>query len=490
MYTIKARAAGRRRNADRLLRLLRSRGDRLSGPVEGHRRRDAATSGTTSSRTGTRRSRRRTRARRAAATTPSSATTRTGMRRACARITSATSRSICRSAKRCEWKTTAYGHKNAGRACGARRMSPTPGGAPLSVRSTEYYLKRIGVVTVADAGSGGAHEVKGGVWYETNDFTQARRFYGEPSITGPTRDFAELQSNAFRTDWEYDFDTESVVFHLQDTWSITDKLRLNFGFRSVHAENNAKTVAAGPAREERHDRSRRAVPAAGRLQLVDLRRHGVVRIRRTQRSRVREQRHVGPVQHDGGRLRSDPRRAGAGDADNFETGLRFRGAAFEALVAVYHVDFKDRLRRHQHRPGHPRQSVGARERRQRDDQRCRSCAHLAAAARRSRGSRRWPGTIRSTTTTTRRSTRRTRVVQVKGKQVTDTPEILLKSELTYDNGAFFASANVNYTDERFYTYLNQGSVDAYTLVNLRRRLSLPRLRRRSRSCRSSWTRPT
>jgi iron complex outermembrane receptor protein len=48
----------------------------------------------------------------------------------------------------------------------------------------------------------------------------------------------------------------------------------------------------------------------------------------------------------------------------------------------------------------------------------------------------------------------------KGKQVTDTPEILLKSELTYDNGAFFASANVNYTDERFYTYLNQGSVNA------------------------------
>ena len=66
---------------------------------------------------------------------------------------------------------------------------------------------------------------------------------------------------------------------------------------------------------------------------------------------------------------------------------------------------------------------------------------------------------------------------VKGKQVTDTPEILLKSELTYDNGAFFASANVNYTDERFYTYLNEGSVDAYTLREPRRRLSLPRLRR-------------
>ena len=82
-----------------------------------------------------------------------------------------------------------------------------------------------------------------------------------------------------------------------------------------------------------------------------------------------------------------------------------------------------------------------------------------------------------------------RVVAVKGKQVTDTPEILLKSELTYDNGALFASANVNYTDERFYTYLNEGSVDAYTLVNSGRAIASA-ASGRSRSCRSSWTQPT
>jgi iron complex outermembrane receptor protein len=29
----------------------------------------------------------------------------------------------------------------------------------------------------------------------------------------------------------------------------------------------------------------------------------------------------------------------------------------------------------------------------------------------------------------------------------------------------FAHLDANYTDERFYTYLNQGSVDAYTLLN-------------------------
>ena len=142
-----------------------------------------------------------------------------------------------------EWKTTAYGHKNRGQG-----LWGTPYVADAGRCAAIGPLDR--VLPEALRRSDGADlerrrtRSEGGVWYETNDFTQARRFYGEPSIAGPTRDFTELQRNAFRTDWEYDFDTESIVFHLQDTWSVTDKLRLNFGFRSVHAENTANTVAS------------------------------------------------------------------------------------------------------------------------------------------------------------------------------------------------------------------------------------------------------
>src|SRR4051812_11599921 len=140
-----------------------------------------------------------------------------------------------------EWKTTAYAHHNRGQGLWGTPYVPTPGGAPISVRSTEYYLKRLGVLTSL-SWKGAAHEVEGGVWYETNDFTQARRFYGEPSSAGPTRDFTELLTGSFRTDWEYDFDTRSYVFHLQDTWSVNDQLRLNVGFKSVNARNTAHTV--------------------------------------------------------------------------------------------------------------------------------------------------------------------------------------------------------------------------------------------------------
>jgi iron complex outermembrane receptor protein len=58
------------------------------------------------------------------------------------------------------------------------------------------------------------------------------------------------------------------------------------------------------------------------------------------------------------------------------------------------------------------------------------------------------------------------VVPVAGKQVTDTPELLFKSEIAYDNGSFFARANVKFTDERFYTYLNEGGVESFTLLDV------------------------
>ncbi len=362
-----------------------------------------------------------------------------------------------------EWKTTAYGHKNRGQGLWGTPYTPTPGGAPLSVRSTEYYLKRLGVVT-ALTWTGGAHEVNGGIWYETNDFTQARRFYGEPSITGPTRDFTELQSNAFRTDWEYDFDTESYVFHLQDTWSITDKLRLNFGFRSVHAENTAKTVAAINATLVKNgtiEADEPFLPQVGFNWSIsdDMEWFGSAarNVRAFASSGT-----SGPFSTTAAGFEAIRDVLEPETANNFETGLRFRGAAFEALVAVYHVDFKDRLVGINTGPGilgNPSvlANVGS----------VTTNGAEAALTWRPLQSLTWFTSLSwNDSEYDDNYTTGTRVVEVKGKQVTDTPEILLKSELTYDDGAFFASANVNYTDERFYTYLNQGSVDAYTLVNL------------------------
>ena len=83
--------------------------------------RAAATSGTTGTRTGLAQSPPRMRATRAGKTTPSPATTRTGTRRACGKTTSATWRSICRSATRSRGRRRRMGIATTARDSGARR---------------------------------------------------------------------------------------------------------------------------------------------------------------------------------------------------------------------------------------------------------------------------------------------------------------------------------------------------------------------------------
>ena len=45
------------------------------------------------------------------------------------------------------WTATAYGHRNEGQGLWGTPYTPTPGGAPLSIRTTEYDLAREGLVT-------------------------------------------------------------------------------------------------------------------------------------------------------------------------------------------------------------------------------------------------------------------------------------------------------------------------------------------------------
>jgi len=363
-----------------------------------------------------------------------------------------------------EWKTTAYGHHNRGQGLWGTPYVPTPGGAPISVRSTEYYLKRLGVLTSL-SWKGDAHEIEGGVWYETNDFTQARRFYGEPSSAGPTRNFTELLTGSFRTDWEYDFDTDSYVFHLQDTWSVNDQLRLNFGFKSVNAKNTAHTVV-GDVKNGTIKADEPFLPQVGFNWSMsdDLEWFGSAarNVRAFASSGT-----SGPFSTSAAGFQAIKDTLEPETSNNYETGLRLRGAAFEALVAAYHVDFKDRLVGINTGPGilgNPSvlANVGS----------VTTNGAEAALTWRPLSSLTWFTSLSWNDSqyddnyTTVNGAGVPRVVAVKGKQVVDTPQILLKSELTYDNGVFFASANVNYTDERFYTYLNQGSVDAYSLVNL------------------------
>jgi iron complex outermembrane receptor protein len=361
------------------------------------------------------------------------------------------------------WKANVYLHKDDGQGLWGTPYAPTPGGAPLSVRTTEYDLDRHGIVTSL-TWTAGAHEINGGLWFEDNDFNQARRFYGEPNIAAPTRDYMEFQRGPLLTQWEYDFKTTTRVLHLQDTWRASDTLRFNAGVRSVWSKNEATTVV-GDVKTGTLKSDEPFLPQVGVNWSVrddlELFASGSKNVRTFASSGT-----SGPFSTTAAGFAAIRDTIEPETAINLETGVRLRGEGYEALLTVYHVDFKDRLLGITQGPGivgNPAVlanvgSVGTRG---------------VEAAFNWRPSSRfnWFTSLAYNDSqydddyfTTSGAGVQTRV-PVSGKQVTDTPKVLLKSEVSYEMGGFFAHADVNRTSKRYYTYLNDGGVDAYTLLN-------------------------
>ena len=150
------------------------------------------------------------------------------------------------------WDTTAYFHKNSGQGVWFTPYVPTVAGAPdgfggtitapapISVRTTEYDINRKGFTT-ALTWTLGQHAVNGGLWYEKNDFNQARRFYGL-ALAAPQRNSLDFMKDPFFTQWQYAFSTNTTQFFLQDSWAVSDALKVNFGFKSLDVRNKARAI--------------------------------------------------------------------------------------------------------------------------------------------------------------------------------------------------------------------------------------------------------
>jgi iron complex outermembrane receptor protein len=58
----------------------------------------------------------------------------------------------------------------------------------------------------------------------------------------PSRDPLDFQSNPFLTSWEYKFNTKTTTGYIQDVWTVTDALKVNFGFKALKVENEVKSI--------------------------------------------------------------------------------------------------------------------------------------------------------------------------------------------------------------------------------------------------------
>jgi iron complex outermembrane receptor protein len=357
-----------------------------------------------------------------------------------------------------------YYHNNSGQGIWFTPYVATPGGAPISIRTTEYDIERFGVVFDTNL-TLGAHAISAGFWAETNDFTQGRRFYGLANAAEPSRRSRVFQTDPFFTQWRMNFNTETLQIYLQDQWSLSDAFTLTFGFKGQSVSNASRVdVRTG------------ANPAAGNISSSDwfLPQAGVVyRINDNNElfANYTENRRAftsaatsGPfstTQAGFDAIRDSLRPE---TSTTLEGGLRFGDGALRGVVAGYYVDFSNRLLALPAGAGiigNPSvlQNVGS----------VRSLGLEFGLSYRLMDDLNLFGSYSFNRSTYRDdvvNAAGTVVADISGKTVVDAPENIVQLDVAYDpESGFFGRAGLSYMSRRYFTFTNDRSVGSRALVD-------------------------
>ncbi len=357
-------------------------------------------------------------------------------------------------------KSTMYFHDNEGQGLWGTPYVPTPGGAPLTIRTTEYVIDRSGFVSELTYAMG-SHTLSAGLWTEYNDFEQARRFYGEPSAAFPTRDFLKFQRNPLLTQWEYAFNTETTQIHVKDTWQATDALRLEFGFKSVNVDVSAKTIV-GDNKTGKINTDEGFLPQVGFV--FDLSDDSELfgAASKNVRALIGSATGTSPFSASQAGFNAIKDSIEPETATSFEMGWRFRMNDIEGVVTAYHTTFDDRLLAIQQGSA----IIGA----------FNALANVGSVT--SKGIEtgidwqlndqfNWYNSASYNLSTINDDyVAGTTRVNTSGKTVVDSPEWMFNSEIGYEVDKTFAKLHMKFTGEREYTFLNEGSVDSFSVVNL------------------------
>lgn len=361
---------------------------------------------------------------------------------------------------------TAYQHKNKGQGLWYTPYVASPGfgttgstAAPLSIRTTEYDIDR-GGLTAGLTVDLGAHRLSGGFWHEVNNFNQARRFYAE-TAAAPSRDPLDFQSNPFFTQWQYAFETKTTTGHIEDEWTLTDALKVNFGFKAIKVTNSVKTVVGNALSGEIESKDN-FLPQVGFVYKVspDLEVFGGYT---ENMGAYVSAATSGPFSsQDQARVDYIAKTLKPESSKTFELGGRYRTERFQGVAAVYHVTFDNRLlavaQGSAIQGNAPVLSnVGSVETKG---------VELAGTYRLTDawslyGAYTYNDSQYQDNVVAQDGTVRART---KGKTVVNTPKNIFKGEIAFDQAGFFGKLGVAYTDKRYYTYENIGGQAPSTTV--------------------------
>ena len=353
-----------------------------------------------------------------------------------------------------------YYHHNRGMGLWATPYVPSPNGTPMSVRTTEYEMDRTGVFGSVKHVMGDNTLTVGG-WWETNKFNQARRFYDFKSRTEAGRDFREFPTNPFFTQWEFDFDTTTLQYYVEDQIKL-GQLKLNFGWKGFKVTNEATAVVKASFPQGKIGTTDWFQPHAGLAWSVTDKAEvfaGFTQATRAFASATT----TGPFSTNQVGFDAIKGTLKPESSDTYELGARYSDPVFNGVVGVYLVNFHNRLLSAASGPsivGSPSvlQNVGS----------VRSVGFEAAGDVKLGGGLSLFASYSYTDAKYRNDVFNVSGVllaAIKDKTVVDTPKHMIRGELGYDKGPLFGRIGVNYMSKRFFTYTNDRSVPGRAIVD-------------------------
>lgn len=340
-----------------------------------------------------------------------------------------------------------YYHHNKGMGLWVTPYTPSPNGVPLSVRTTEYDISRWGTFGSADFELG-FNSITVGAWFEHNKFNQARRFYGFESRTNPGLSVRNYPKNPFFTQWNFDFTTKTVQYHVQDSIDLGD-VTINLGFKGFNVTNAADAIIKGAFPEGRFKTRDWFQPHAGIAYTLDD--HAELFAGFTQATRAFPSVNGsiwGTTQAGFDAIKDTIKPE---SSDTYEIGARYGTSDFNGVLGAYLVEFHNRLLGVASGPdiiGSPSvlQNVGSVR-----------AIGLEAAGDLKLG--RDVSLFVSYTYTD--ATYRDDVVdgagnitRLKGSTVIDSPTHMARGDIGYDAGGLFGRIGLNYMSKRYFTYTN------------------------------------
>lgn len=352
-------------------------------------------------------------------------------------------------------KATIYSHHDKGDGLWYTPYVASPDGTPASLRTTEYRLNRDGIVASADY-IVADHAMKAAMWYEDNKFNEARRYYATPASAYPSP--YDFPSNPFYTQWQNQFGTKTTQFSLEDNWSITSELNFNYGFKSLKvATSDISQIGSYPSATI--NSSKPFLPQLGLTYALNNTSElfaGYAKNMRAFQSSV-----AGPFGTTAAGFAAIQNTLKPETSDTVEGGWRLNTADHQAVVAVYNINFQNRLLAIQQGPGivgNPSVlgNVGG----------ARMTGFEVSDSWKFTKGYSWFNSLNVNKNIYTSNYMSNGVsYNTNGKTIVDSPNQMLKSIISYDVNEVFANLGADFMSKRYYTYSNDASVSGRTLLN-------------------------